>query len=328
MNEIPGHSLPRYSEEARNDALFHYTSANGLIGILQNKEIWSTASYCTNDESELAAGKGILTSLFSLATHELIQTNDPLVRTFAARGVDISEYARGFEQKITAHALSSACAYITCFCKPNEAEDFAHGLLSQWRAYGTDGGYALQFSRKKLLAAIERVNNDNLIYQLQDVHYTPENPIKSEVLSHKDAFLREYRALLEELAQPLEKLLSSNTARSPLPGLLNGPLESLLDYLLHTKNPHFGEEKECRLSLLELVSPSAEALPTKYFNRGGTIIPYKGTPDSFRILECIDWILIGPNPRMSARFKSVSQMVQRAGLHVGIRPSHIPFTRA
>jgi hypothetical protein len=43
MAEIPGHTSPPYSDEAREDALFHYTTASGLLGILENCEFWSTA---------------------------------------------------------------------------------------------------------------------------------------------------------------------------------------------------------------------------------------------------------------------------------------------
>ena len=56
MSEIPGHTSPPYSEDSRDDALFHYTTADGLIGIFQSEEIWGTAYYCSNDASELTAG--------------------------------------------------------------------------------------------------------------------------------------------------------------------------------------------------------------------------------------------------------------------------------
>ena len=58
MIEIPNHMSPSWSKDSSDDALFHYTSAEGLIGIIQNKEIWGTAYYCTKDETELSAGKG------------------------------------------------------------------------------------------------------------------------------------------------------------------------------------------------------------------------------------------------------------------------------
>lgn len=326
MSEIPGHFSPTYCDTSREDALFHYTTASGLIGIFDTKEIWGTAYYCANDESELAAGKGVLAPLFRSTTHKLIEANDPRVQIFARRGVDIWEYADRFEQQIAGMVLSLLCAYITCFCKPTSKEDFTHGLLSQWRWYGSDGGYALHFSRKKLLAAIESANKtDGLNYDLQDVHYTVENPMRVAVLNHTNAFVQEYMNFLDELAEPLDS--SKNTMRSPIAGLLGGPLEAFLDYLIHTKNKHFGEERECRLSITQL-SAGADLLPVQYVNRGGLLVPYTKTPrSSFNILDCIEWIVIGPGPRMGARFKSVCQLVRQSGREIKVRVSHIPFTR-
>ncbi len=89
------------------------------------------------------------------------------------------DYADGFERQLTALTISSLAAYITCFCKPSGKEDFLHGLLSQWRGYGTDGGYALQFNRSRLLDAIKTANKANdSNYDLDDVDDTPENPRK------------------------------------------------------------------------------------------------------------------------------------------------------
>lgn len=328
MSEIPGHFLPTYSEASREDALFHYTTANGLIGIFDTGEIWGTAYYCANDESELAAGKGVLAPLFHSTTYKMIEEgNNPRVLIFSQRGVDVREYADHFEQQIAAMVLSSLCAYITCFCKPTKEEDFHHGLLSQWRGYGSDGGYALHFSRKKLLAAIESANKtDGLNYGLQDVHYTVENPMKAEILSHTDSFVRAYMEYLDELAKPFD--FSKNTMRSPIAGLTGGSLEAFLDYLVHTKNKHFGEERECRLSLMQLVSMSKGCLPVNHFNRSGLLVPYTKTPrSSFNVLDCVEWIVIGPGPRMSARFKSVCQLVRQSGREIKVRASHIPFTR-
>jgi Protein of unknown function (DUF2971) len=327
MSEIPNHALPSWSEDARDDALFHYTSAEGLIGIIQNEEIWSTAYYCTNDESELSAGKGILKPIFSNLTLDMIQKNDPLMRTFFERGVHPQRYSEQFEQTIISFMLNDISAYITCFCKPTTEEDFLHGLLSQWRAYGVDGGYALQFSRKKLLAAITEANNPTrLSCELQDVHYTANNRFKEEVLKHRDAFVRAYIDFLKFLAGPIGS--NSDSVRSPIAGLWGGPVESLFDYLAHTKNRHFAEERECRLSLMEANSIDLKPLRTNYFNRRGHIVPYKKiTREICPLVDCIEWIIIGPNPRMTPRFKSVVQLVQASGLKIAVRPSYIPFFR-
>ena len=327
MSELPSHILPTYSNASREDALFHYTTANGLIGILDSGEIWSTAYYCANDESELAAGRGVLSPLFRSATHKLIEANDPRVLAFNRRGVDIRDYADQFEGQITGVALNAICAYISCFCKPTSEEDFIHGLLSQWRGYGSDGGYALHFSRKKLLSAIENANKTSgLNYDLQDVHYTVENPLKIEVLAHADLFVRAYMDFLDELAKPFD--FSKKTMRSPIASVPAESLVAFLDYLVHTKSKHFGEERECRLSLIQASSAGSGSLAVKHFSRSGLLVPYTRTPSSsFNLLDCLEWIVIGPSPRMNARFKAVSQLIKQSGREIHVRESHIPFTR-
>ena len=325
MKELPGHMLPTYSEESREDTLFHYTTGNGLLGILRNNELWSTAYYCTNDESELSVGRGVLSPIFRSKTHQMIQEKDQRVNIFRNRGVDIQEYADKFEQRILSHTLHSLCVFITCFCKPSGKEDFLHGRLSQWRGYCIDGGYALQFSRERLQEYVRQMNkNQDLNYELQDVHYLSENSLKEEVTAHSDAFRTAYLEFLDSI---IDLDFSNPKLRNPVKGLFGGPLESLLDYLIHTKNIHFNEENECRISVLEPITSEAEFLPVNYFNRNGLIIPYTRTPASFNILDCVDWIIVGPSPRIEDRFSSVSHMVSKMGLKIKVRPSHIPFSR-
>jgi hypothetical protein len=327
MSKIPDHFLPSYSDESLEDALFHYTTANGLMGILSTEEIWSTAYYCTNDESELAAGNRILWPLFRSKTYDLIKVNDPRILTITQRGINVYESADQFNKFIIAMVFSSLCAYITCFCKPISKEDFNNGLLSQWRGYGSDGGYVLHFSRKKLIAAIDSANkSDRLDYDLQDVYYKINNPKKDEIIKYADAFISEYMSFLDELAEPLD--LNKRTRRNPLSALPGGPLEALINYLVYTKNEHFIEERECRLSLIQPVSTSDGCLSVQYFNRNGLLVPYIKTPaSSFNVLDCLEWIIIGPGPRMDARFKSVNQLVRQSGRDIKVRASQIPFSR-
>lgn len=327
MSNLPSHALPNFTDAAVEDALFHYTTANGLIGLLTKNEIWSTAYWCANDESELVTGKGVLTPMFKRVTHALVQKNDALVQTFASRGVDIETHAESFEHQVLAMTFNVLSAYITCFCKPLGEEDFLHGLLSQWRGYGTDGGYALQFSRKKLEAAVAKgYDPAGFNYELQDVYYSPENPLKEQLLNHREKYEQVFLNHLEERAKPLD--FNRKTRRSPVPDLLNGPLEALLDYMIQTKNKHFSEERECRLSILQSTSEEPGLRPLNYFNRAGMIVPYVKTESaSFDILDCLDWIVVGPGPRMGARFNSVVQMVKRTGRRILVRPSHIPLAR-
>ena len=324
MKQLPIHTMPTYSEKLQEEVLFHYTTASGLLGILQDKSIWNTAYYCTNDESELDTGKGVLTPLIRTKTTQMINEEDQLVNIFNKRGVNIRDHENKFEQLIINTALHTLCVYITSFCIPNSKEDFLHGLLSQWRGYGEDGGYALQFSRKRLLESVKQINKElKLNYELQDVYYSVDNALKDEVLSHSEAFINAYLNFLEFLAN---FKYDPKSVFSPNKDLTGGPLESLIDFLIYTKNGHFGEEKECRLSILELVSNEA-ILPVGYYNRRGLIVPYTKTPSAFNILDCIDWIIIGPCPNMESRYNSLTEMIRKMGLNIKVRPSHIPFSR-
>ena len=322
---IPNHLSPPFTEDALKDTLFHYTTGNGVHGILSNNELWSTAYFCMNDEPELSTGRGILASIFRLKTHELIKENAPSVQTIMARGVDILEYPRNFEDQLIGLALNSLCIYLTCFCKPSTEEEFTHGLLSQWRGYGLDCGYALQFSRSKLENWSEKMYRDNeLNYDLNDVNYDKENPLKDEVLKHQDAFIQQYLNFLEETMN----FAFSNEARpNPIGNLTGGPLERLLDYITHTKNIHFREEQECRMSYLDLSSHKLNMQTVHYFNRNGLIVPYVKTPQDSGIMNCVEWIIVGPGPRIEARFNSVSHMIKTMGLNIQVRPSHIPYSQ-
>lgn len=327
MSDFPGYSLPTFSPEARSDTLFHYTTASGLIGIFSEKAIWSTAHYCANDEQELAAGMGILTPIFREEIYRLEKAGDPRIKLFHQRGCDPLEYADKFERSLVGITFSSLSAYLTCFCKPASEEDFRHGLLSQWRGYGPDGGYALQFSRKKLHDAIGvSPENAGRAYELKDISYRPEIPIRDEVMTHKEAYLRAFNQHLDMLAR-LDFLLGKGF-RNPVTELLNGPIEALLDYLIQTKSAHFAEERECRLSLIQPRDPSSSALPVAFFNRNGLPVPFIRTAvPNGDILSCIEWILVGPGPRINARFRAAIQMARNSGHDIKVRVSQIPYTR-
>ncbi|GJL50015.1 MAG: hypothetical protein NPIRA01_12420 [Nitrospirales bacterium] len=321
-----GHTSPKYSEEVKDDALFHYTTAAGLLGILCSKQLWSTAYYCANDESELSAARGFLTPIIRKQTSKMIDEEDSRVKFLSRMGANIQDHADRFEEIIVNHTLNALCIYITCFCRPSTEEEFHHGLLSQWRGYGEDGGYAIQFSRSKLKKTVDLINlSQETNYDIQDVHYSVENPYKAEVVKHADAFINAY---LEHLDGVININWNRPTLNSPTSSLTGGPLESLLDYLVNTKNEHFREEKECRLSLLETTKANSGVLPVEYYNRNGLLVPFTRTPDKFSLIDCIDWVIVGPSSGIEQRFMSLKQMVKKMGLDINIRPSHIPYSRS
>jgi hypothetical protein len=104
--------------------LYHYTTAEGLIGIVKNREIWATDIFYLNDQREFRHG-------IKLAVEEL-------------QGKGIYE---GYRKHVpaTTSMLGSVApltfpvrVYVSCFS--TEADS-----LGLWRSYCPRGGYAIGF---------------------------------------------------------------------------------------------------------------------------------------------------------------------------------------
>src|ERR1043166_2637843 len=120
MLPVLGHALPNLDDASREDALVHYTTAAGLHGIFRERELWTTAYYCANDENELVAGKGVLAPLFRDETTRLIRRKDTRIRTFYNRGVDPAQHGEQFEETLLRFAFGALTTFVSCFCKPFE----------------------------------------------------------------------------------------------------------------------------------------------------------------------------------------------------------------
>ncbi len=110
--------------------LYHYTSLEGLKGILESDCLWATDAFKSNDLTEIRFGSEILKK-------KLIESG--ISRNDAEKFIEviykeIKEKAEGF--------------FLTCFSgviKDKYRED--NGVLSQWRGYGS---YAIKFDQEKL----------------------------------------------------------------------------------------------------------------------------------------------------------------------------------
>jgi hypothetical protein len=112
--------------ETKNDSLFHYTNAAGLLGILQTHRLWATNLRYLNDLSEM-------------------DYSTPLIQAAVADRFD-SDTAEQFIQGLqnfdehTGH-------YVVCFSDGGD-------VLSQWRHYAESGGYAIGLNYQKFQAKL------------------------------------------------------------------------------------------------------------------------------------------------------------------------------
>lgn len=122
-----------------NDLVWHYTSGDGLIKILESGTIFSTQVSCLNDSTEIRYSASVLRTALSNLLPEL-SGNDR-----------VSEFVKRFllflqdDDKLPNHMVLPI--FVCCF---SSLEDD----LSQWRSYGGgENGYAIAIRPKNLQAS-------------------------------------------------------------------------------------------------------------------------------------------------------------------------------
>jgi len=111
------------------ETLYHYTTHNGLLGIIKNKEIWATHTQYLNDQQEYLHALNLVHNEIDVIMRKSNNAKHKLLLK------DMDEDVYGNE------------SMNICVCSFSEVGD----SLPQWRAYsGTSSGYAIGFSGELL----------------------------------------------------------------------------------------------------------------------------------------------------------------------------------
>jgi len=118
--------------------LCHYTTPDGLVGILSGRTLFASNAGYLNDSQELSFGAALFRkALIARASELLKQSNDsPGIINDTADALNWT--ATYIRDELPRAIYSGWAPYVTCFCARND-------LLSQWRGYGLHGGYAIVF---------------------------------------------------------------------------------------------------------------------------------------------------------------------------------------
>ncbi len=144
-----------WSREAIRSELFHYTSPDGFIGIVANRNLWASDMLSLNDASEVTYPQRVIA--------EAVEESDSLPRRHRER----------FNTQLTEYMFRVDAPYVVCFCEDGD-------LLSQWRGYGASGeGFAVGFGIPWLLSL------DKSGFRLQRVIYDRDEQ-RALVLSFLD----------------------------------------------------------------------------------------------------------------------------------------------
>jgi hypothetical protein len=241
----------------KHDVLFHYTNGAGLKGILESQTLHATHYKYSNDTTEMVS---IAPKLRELA--------EPSVRTvFGKLAEDGEKRARmnkeGGIDKIVIHSVKALVdsiynvtfgrpgkhkffePYFVSFCGHTNPYERESGLLSQWRGYGLESGYALVFDTKRL---------EELLLKEVAVHGYDLGGLGDVIYAGDEVgFKAEFPALIKAIQDAVPLLFDKKPAN--LSDLYREFVSSVSRY----KHQGFREEQEVRLYL----SPRDQALSAK-----------------------------------------------------------------
>lgn len=136
-------------------ALFHYTDAAGLSGIVRSGNLWASHVYYVNDAHEFIYARGVINQAF----------DDRIEQSDASIGEKLKQLRASYRAHVSIWE-SIADAYLVCFCEVGN-------LLSQWRAYAANGeGFAVKFDPHKLMESLRSDTDVALQTKLFKVIYS------------------------------------------------------------------------------------------------------------------------------------------------------------
>lgn len=191
--------------------MFHYTDANALLSIIQNKELWLSDVRYMNDSQEVIYGLSRL--LKKIQANDEYSVFEHIIREFT-HSIPNFEYTKikGLDDLVK-KSKNKQSAFSMSFCNDGN-------LLSQWRGYTANMvGYAIEFDVDVL---IQELDNSSLSsYQLLECIYD-EN---------------EHEKAIDEIIESLELGVMFNFA------------DKILYPITKLKHYDFKEEQETRLAI-------------------------------------------------------------------------------
>ena len=146
----------RKSVDESYPELWHYTTGAGLHGILTSQQLWATDISYLNDAEEFTGffDRKLLHILEAGVREGIVEakkTQEGLnhIKDLGGESVILKNISVHLLEAIRETTLKLQ-VYVTSFCSPSR-DSTEDGLLSQWRGYGLDGGYAIVFDTKKLV---------------------------------------------------------------------------------------------------------------------------------------------------------------------------------
>jgi hypothetical protein len=136
--------------------LWHYTSGDGLIGIIKSGKLWLTQISCVNDATELRYSQSLLLQAIQRSQAQFLSIEARWERQETGQLQDEDDIIALFNKAIaglSADAAPTSEWFVGCLSSKDDD-------LSQWRAYaGGEGGYAIGFDTATMLLSLTQDQN-------------------------------------------------------------------------------------------------------------------------------------------------------------------------
>ena len=238
-----------------NDELIlnHYTTLDGLKGIITNRSIWCTQINALNDPFEFEYGKELIIKHLK---EFIVREREPRIKSFLMDLIDFS----GNAERLTTHDI-----FIACFCKEDN-------LLSQWRGYAAKGG---GYNLGILLDSDTKISSD--LNNLKDYKQVILRKIIYKQVEQDKIIELCITNLIRGMNNALSKWDTYIETYGPSIGaMIELSVHNLLiDLMLSIKSHYFEEEQEWRL--IRIIR--WDEIPEKYKFRenNNEFIPYLNT---------------------------------------------------
>jgi hypothetical protein len=325
--------MPKLIHEAY-DELMHYTSATGLHGIVTSGTLRATHYLFLNDLQEYGLFfEHRFPKLVMRALEKAVDECDPSnsflgrVKQHGGRDSYIETASVQLVPFFAEHFRKFETPYVTCFSRVVPTESFIarNGLLSQWRGYGPDGGYAIVFKTEALseLMTEQTRHIKGMQFFGGDVEYfdnpSDDAPVHPETVENANCVVD----------------AMCNFVRSPDPEAIAPAWQPATRLAILCKHGGFREEREVRYVisqpnriLVDAHPDEHKLLPVQHFVRGGTPVPYlslfqfEGSP---RRRLPITRVIVGPHRESAARKAGVELLLEANGYDAKVEISGIPY---
>ena len=273
--------------------LYHYTTLNGLLGIVRSRTLWASDIRYMNDSAELKHSA----DLIRIEVQERI-----------ARGLGKADLLGQFTDWISHRITNGHMLFGASFR--------SHGnLLSQWRGYSSHGkGVSLGFSADSILQCAQKQQ-----LQIGKCIYEPARQ------------RRLIRQVIDAVEAHVEKHVSSTTSRHRLSAIYQGVFENIEIDLLRIaailKHPSFQEEKEWRI--VSPVYTDYSNAPVLFREANAMLVPYMEFDlqlEADRPLA-LEHLYLGPTSNSNISMNSLKIFLKQNGIvpSRGIDYCRIPY---